>query len=123
MLQSLSRKKWMVPVLFLAPALAGLLLFRVYPIFLALWESLFITSFGQAANRIFVVPDYEPNMPGVYQRYFSADRSDHHPWHGSLYVSDSVLGRIWRIIYKLPSSSPVGSDEGGPSPTPRLRAS
>ncbi len=44
----------MVPFLFLAPALLGLLAFRVYPIFLALWESLFITSFGTGGGRIFV---------------------------------------------------------------------
>lgn len=54
MSQSMFQKKRLVPFLFLAPALAGLLLFRIYPIFLALWESLFITSFGQGTNRIFV---------------------------------------------------------------------
>ena len=54
MSQSMFQKKRLVPFLFLAPAIAGLLLFRIYPIFLALWESLFITSFGQGTNRIFV---------------------------------------------------------------------
>lgn len=54
MFRSLLRKKWMVPFLFLAPALAGLLLFRIYPIFLALWESMFITSFGGGVSRVFV---------------------------------------------------------------------
>ena len=54
MFQSLARKKWIVPFLFLAPAAAGLLLFRIYPIFLAVWESLFITSFGGGGGRIFV---------------------------------------------------------------------
>ena len=47
-------KKVMVPFLFLAPALLGLSAFRIYPIFLALWESLFITSFGAGGGRIFV---------------------------------------------------------------------
>lgn len=47
-------KKGMVPFLFLAPALLGLSAFRIYPIFLALWESLFITSFGAGGGRIFV---------------------------------------------------------------------
>ena len=43
------------PVLFLAPAIIGLFLFRVYPIFLAFWESLFLTSyFGGAVDRVFV---------------------------------------------------------------------
>ena len=43
-----------VPYLFLAPALLGLVLFRLYPIFLALWESLFVTGFGPAGGRSFV---------------------------------------------------------------------
>ncbi len=47
-------KKGIVPFLFLAPALLGLSAFRIYPIFLALWESLFITSFGAGGGRIFV---------------------------------------------------------------------
>ena len=46
--------RYRVPYLFLAPALLGLVLFRLYPIFLALWESLFITGFGSSGGRIFV---------------------------------------------------------------------
>lgn len=44
-------------------------------------------------NEVFAVPDYEPNMPGAYQRYFAARRGDGHPWHGSLYAS-SAEGRL-----------------------------
>ena len=54
LLRSIHRKKWIVPWLFLAPALLGLLLFRIYPIFLAVWESLFTTGFRAGSEyRLF----------------------------------------------------------------------
>jgi multiple sugar transport system permease protein len=55
MLKQLRSQQWAVPFLFLAPALLGLLFFRIYPIFLAIWESVFLTSYiGNGANRVFV---------------------------------------------------------------------
>jgi len=48
------QEKWIVPVLFLLPAMLGLCVFRLYPIFLSVWESLFIERFGSGGGRIFV---------------------------------------------------------------------
>jgi len=49
------RRQWMVPYLFLAPALIGTIAFKLYPIFIGFWESLIYTSFsGGAEKRIFV---------------------------------------------------------------------
>lgn len=48
------RRDWVVAYAFLAPALAGLLVFRLYPIGLAIWGSLHQTTFGGAAGRTFV---------------------------------------------------------------------
>ena len=49
------KRQWMVPYLFLAPALIGTIAFKLYPIFIGFWESLVYTSFsGGAEKRIFV---------------------------------------------------------------------
>ena len=49
------KRQWMVPYLFLAPALIGTIAFKLYPIFIGFWESLIYTSFsGGAEKRIFV---------------------------------------------------------------------
>ena len=49
------KRQWMVPYLFLAPALIGTIAFKLYPIFIGVWESLIYTSFsGGAEKRIFV---------------------------------------------------------------------
>ena len=49
------KRQWMVPHLFLAPALIGTIAFKLYPIFIGFWESLIYTSFsGGAEKRIFV---------------------------------------------------------------------
>ena len=49
------KRQWMVPYLFLAPALIGNIAFKLYPIFIGFWESLIYTSFsGGAEKRIFV---------------------------------------------------------------------
>ena len=49
------RRQWMVPYLFIAPALIGTIAFKLYPIFIGFWESLIYTSFsGGAEKRIFV---------------------------------------------------------------------
>ena len=49
------QRQWMVPYLFLAPALIGTIAFKLYPIFIGFWESLIYTSFsGGAEKRIFV---------------------------------------------------------------------
>ena len=49
------KRQWMVPYLFLAPALVGTIAFKLYPIFIGFWESLIYTSFsGGAEKRIFV---------------------------------------------------------------------
>jgi hypothetical protein len=42
-------------------------------------------------HRFFVVPDYEPIIPKVYERYFNAPRRQ--PWHGRLSVMPD--GRHW----------------------------
>lgn len=47
-------RNWLVAYTFLAPALAGLIVFRLYPIGLAIWGSLHQTTFGGAAGRTFV---------------------------------------------------------------------
>ena len=52
---NLFKRQWMVPYLFLAPALIGTIAFKLYPIFIGFWESLIYTSFsGGAEKRIFV---------------------------------------------------------------------
>ena len=49
------KRQWMVPYLFLAPALIGTIAFKLYPIFIGFWESLIYTSFsGGAEKRNFV---------------------------------------------------------------------
>jgi len=49
------KRQWMVPYLFLAPALIGTIAFKLYPIFIGFWESLIYTSFsGGVEKRIFV---------------------------------------------------------------------
>ena len=49
------KRQWMVPYLFLAPALIGTIAFKLYPLFIGFWESLIYTSFsGGAEKRIFV---------------------------------------------------------------------
>lgn len=48
------RNNWLTAYLLLAPALIGLLIFRIYPIGLAAWGSLHSTSFGVQAERRFV---------------------------------------------------------------------
>ncbi len=49
------KRQWMVPYLFLAPALIGTIAFKLYPIFIGFWESLIYTSFsGGTEKRIFV---------------------------------------------------------------------
>ena len=49
------KRQWIVPYLFLAPALIGTIAFKLYPIFIGFWESLIYTSFsGGAEKRIFV---------------------------------------------------------------------
>ena len=45
------RRQWIVPYLFLAPALLGTILFKLYPIFLGFWESLIYTSFGGGIEK------------------------------------------------------------------------
>lgn len=54
MLLRTHHEKWLIPGLFLFPAIVGLCVFRVYPIFLSVWESLFIESFGSSGGRLFV---------------------------------------------------------------------
>ena len=52
---SFFKRQWMVPYLFLAPALIGTIAFKLYPIFIGFWESLIYTSFsGGTEKRIFV---------------------------------------------------------------------
>ena len=49
------KRQWMVPYLFLAPALIGTIAFKLNPIFIGFWESLIYTSFsGGSEKRIFV---------------------------------------------------------------------
>jgi len=49
------KRQWMVPYLFLAPALIGTIAFKLYPIFIGFWESLIYTSFsGGVEKKIFV---------------------------------------------------------------------
>ena len=49
------KRQWIVPYLFLAPALLATIAFKLYPIFIGFWESLIYTSFsGGAEKRIFV---------------------------------------------------------------------
>ena len=45
------RRQWIVPYLFLAPALIGTIAFKLYPIFLGFWESLIYTSFGGGIEK------------------------------------------------------------------------
>ena len=49
------KKQWIVPYLFLAPALLGTIAFKLYPIFIGLWESFIYTSYGGGVEkRLFV---------------------------------------------------------------------
>ena len=49
------QRQWIVPYLFLAPALLATIAFKLYPIFIGLWESLIYTSFGGGVEkRLFV---------------------------------------------------------------------
>ncbi|MCD6032356.1 MAG: binding-protein-dependent transport system inner rane component [Thermomicrobiales bacterium] len=54
LLQRARRQSWLAAYLFLAPALLGLAIFRLYPIALAAWGSLHTTTFGGGAQRVFV---------------------------------------------------------------------
>ena len=49
------RRQYIIPYLFLAPALLLIIIFKLYPIFIGFWESLIYTSFGGGSeNRAFV---------------------------------------------------------------------
>jgi len=49
------QRQYLIPYLFLAPALLGTIAFKLYPIFLGFYESLIYTSFGGGVeSRIFV---------------------------------------------------------------------
>ena len=49
------KRQWIVPYLFLAPALLATIAFKLYPIFIGFWESLIYTSFGGGSEkRMFV---------------------------------------------------------------------
>ena len=49
------RQQYIIPYLFLAPALFLIIIFKLYPIFIGFWESLIYTSFGGGSeNRTFV---------------------------------------------------------------------
>ena len=54
LLRRARRQSWLAAYLFLAPALLGLAIFRLYPIALAAWGSLHTTTFGGGAQRVFV---------------------------------------------------------------------
>ena len=58
MSSSLNQRKYrgyLTVFFFLAPAFIGLLAFRAYPVFLALWESMYTATYGGAkAKMIFV---------------------------------------------------------------------
>ncbi len=54
----------LVAYAFLTPALAGLIVFRLYPIGLAIWGSLHQTTFGGAAGRTFVGLDNYVDLLG-----------------------------------------------------------
>lgn len=56
------RNNWLTAYLLLAPALVGLLVFRIYPIALAAWGSLHTTSFGAQSERRFVGFDNYLNL-------------------------------------------------------------
>ena len=49
------RRQYIIPYLFIAPALLLIIIFKLYPIFIGFWESLIYTSFGGGSeNRTFV---------------------------------------------------------------------
>jgi multiple sugar transport system permease protein len=54
LLRRARRQSWLAAYLFLAPAVLGLAIFRLYPIALAAWGSLHTTTFGGGAQRVFV---------------------------------------------------------------------
>jgi hypothetical protein len=64
---------------------------------------------------LFVLPDYEPSMPGNYERYFRIP-AKWSPWHGALSVrdlslwSDAELGRLLDLmsVRRLLSPDPAG---------------
>jgi hypothetical protein len=52
-------------------------------------------------HRLFVLPDYEPSMPGSYERYFRAPGPG--SWHGALSLrgspwSDAEFGRLLDLM-------------------------
>lgn len=49
-----TQQNWLIAYLLLLPALAGLVVFRIYPIGLAIWRSLYTTTFGIDARLLFV---------------------------------------------------------------------
>ena len=51
MFNNFFKRQWVVPYLFLAPALLATLAFKLYPIFIGLWESLIYTSFGGGVEK------------------------------------------------------------------------
>jgi hypothetical protein len=60
---------------------------------------------------VFVLPDYEPSMPWIYEHYFRAPSPP--PWHGALSLaqsplSDATLGRLLDLmsVRRLVSSVP-----------------
>ena len=55
MFRNFFRRQYIIPYLFLAPALLLIIIFKLYPIFIGFWESLIYTSFGGGSeNRTFV---------------------------------------------------------------------
>ena len=55
MFGNIFRRQYIIPYLFLAPALLLIIIFKLYPIFIGFWESLIYTSFGGGSeNRTFV---------------------------------------------------------------------
>jgi len=45
------RRQYIIPYLFLAPALLLIIIFKLYPIFIGFWESLIYTSFGGGSEK------------------------------------------------------------------------
>lgn len=55
------------------------------------WRPDFLYKAGMM-NGLFVVPDYEPSMPGMYARYFDRDPSP--VWHGGVTLSAAARPRL-----------------------------
>ena len=51
MFSNFFKRQWIVPYLFLAPALLATIAFKLYPIFIGFWESLIYTSFGGGVEK------------------------------------------------------------------------